>query len=464
MKYKTIIPQKRKDRNKWRVVYRVPGYSKPFEESFDTVEEANMRAAELNLAKSQGTLRPPSKVHSTHPLTLEEFLDIYITEYGSAHWGDSQYSSVIHCVRDYIKPSALSSVLLRDITVADIDSFYSALLTTPAVLRAGHKTTKLVGFSVIEKIHSILRAAFSQAMKWGYVTSNPVLCASLPKVAHEERPVWSPDDATKAIELCNENPLRICMLLAIGCSMRIGEILGLQWKNVFITEESILNNTSELKIVQELKRCEKASLDAIAKHNSANVFFVFPQQSSHACATCLVLKKPKTKTSIRTVYIPNSVAKELLSLKKEQEEIRAKSGDQYSDYDLVIAWENGCPVEERIIAKALKKHIQKNDLPEVVFHSLRHLSTSLKLQLSGGDIKAVQGDTGHAQPNMVTSVYGHTFDYNRQQLADKMENNFFSPGKNKEAAGEDATYDAIKKLLARNPDLLQILNRISNVS
>ena len=46
----------------------------------------------------------------------------------------------------------------------------------------------------------------------------------------------------------------------------------------------------------------------------------------------------------------------------------------------------------------------------MVFHSLRHTSVTYKLKLSGGDIKAVQGDSGHAQADMVTEVYGHILD------------------------------------------------------
>ena len=84
-------------------------------------------------------------------------------------------------------------------------------------------------------------------------------------------------------------------------------------------------------------------------------------------------------------------------------------------------------MEERLVAKAFKFFIKENDLPEVVFHSLRHLSTSLKLVASNGDIKAVQGDTGHAQARMVTEVYAHTFDGNRREIANKLDHLFFSP-------------------------------------
>ena len=43
-----------------------------------------------------------------------------------------------------------------------------------------------------------------------------------------------------------------------------------------------------------------------------------------------------------------------------------------------------------------------------------------KLKLSGGDIKAVQGDSGHAQADMVTEVYGHILDEDRKKNAQLM--------------------------------------------
>lgn len=66
--------------------------------------------------------------------------------------------------------------------------------------------------------------------------------------------------------------------------------------------------------------------------------------------------------------------------------------------------------------------IAKNDLPSVVFHSLRHSSITYKLKLNGGDIKSVQGDSGHAQAKMVTDHYSHILDENRKTNAELIEN------------------------------------------
>ena len=48
----------------------------------------------------------------------------------------------------------------------------------------------------------------------------------------------------------------------------------------------------------------------------------------------------------------------------------------------------------------MQKVIDEHGLPDVVFHSLRHTSVTYKLKLSGGDIKAVQGDSGHGDRGM----------------------------------------------------------------
>ena len=86
---------------------------------------------------------------------------------------------------------------------------------------------------------------------------------------------------------------------------------------------------------------------------------------------------------------------------------------------------DGPPYEERQIAEKLRSLVRTHNLPPVVFHSLRHSSTSVKLQVSGGNIKAVQGDTGHAQARMVTDLYAHADTEDRRLLAQKVEQSFF---------------------------------------
>ena len=88
--------------------------------------------------------------------------------------------------------------------------------------------------------------------------------------------------------------------------------------------------------------------------------------------------------------------------------------NEYQDYNLVMAGPVGFPIEASTMQTMFNRLIEKHGLPRVVFHSLRHSSITYKLKLNGGDVKAVQGDSGHSQTSMVTDVYSHILDNDRR--------------------------------------------------
>ena len=389
---------------------------------------------------------------------MGELLDEYVETYGLTHWGDSYYSVTKHRIEDYIKP-AIGHMLIKDITPKVLDTLYVELLNTPAKVLPGHKDIeKTISYPVVEKCHCTIRSALNQAVRWGYIQTNPALAATMPKPPVKRREVWTPEQAQTAIERCEDQNLKTCMLLSIGCSLRLGEILGLQWKHIHITEDTLRDNTSTLEVRQELKRCDKSSLEALEGMSRSNVYFTFPDTKPN-CKTSLVLKVPKTESSLRTVYIPNSVALALRELQARQEQQKAALHGTYLDYEMVIAQADGRPTEGRLIDEVFARLIEKTGLPKVVFHSLRHLSTSMKLQYSGGDIKAVQGDTGHAQASMVTQVYSHTFDENRKRVAGLMESSFFSAARPEPKT--DAKKEQIVHLLEAKPELADLILAIA---
>ena len=82
----------------------------------------------------------------------------------------------------------------------------------------------------------------------------------------------------------------------------------------------------------------------------------------------------------------------------EQDATIEALGSEYTNYQLVIATPYGLPTEASRIRKAMKDLIQDNDLPPVVFHSLRHSSITYKLKLNGGGagrFGACAGADGH---------------------------------------------------------------------
>ena len=62
----------------------------------------------------------------------------------------------------------------------------------------------------------------------------------------------------------------------------------------------------------------------------------------------------------------------LVDWKAEQDEMKEILGDEYMDYNLVMASTFGLPLGDGAIRGPLKKLIEDYNLPPVVFHSFRH--------------------------------------------------------------------------------------------
>lgn len=453
----------RKRGQQYEISYRCQGYQNPFFERFPSVEAANFRIAQIEYEKSLGTFQPPKpaprpgQVVTKHCITVSDLLDEYVQVYGLNRWGESYLSCSRHRIDHYIKPY-LGHLAVKDLTTYDLDLFYATLQDTPAIVLKGHtRTDATVSPSVIERIHALLRSALNQAVIWGYATTNVANHVSLPKYKTIPRSVWSTTEAQTALSCCSDPVLKLTMLLALGCSMRIGEILGLTWDCVDISTEHLQAETASVSVSKELMRCKKDSIAALGHRGRSDVLFTFPEQKQSPCSTSLVLKLPKTESSIRSIFLPNTVALALLETKMEQDRLKTMLGNEYADYGLVIAHQDGRPYEARQISNMLKEFIKAHDLKPVVFHSLRHCSTSLKLQIGHGNIKAVQGDTGHAQARMVTDQYGHTHNEDRQLLARKVDKEFFQrhPSESKKTEADEAAL--AYQLLQNNPNIAKLI-------
>lgn len=95
-----------------------------------------------------------------------------------------------------------------------------------------------------------------------------------------------------------------------------------------------------------------------------------------------------------------------------------------------------------------------------------------KLKLFRGDIKAVQGDSGHAQAKMVTDQYSHILDENRRENTQLFEVAFFGKKETAQSEGKQEVLpqqniestepdnDEILKKLMANPEMEELVVRL----
>ena len=408
-----------KRHGKYCVVYRYKGddgKQKQKWETFDTMSEAKKRRKEIEYKIMGGTFVVPKCVY------VKDLLKEYVELYGKDKWALSTYNGNTGLIHNYIEPM-IGETKLSDVTTHFLEKFYQKLTTTPAIVHPiiGKPSSEFVGMSTIRDIHKLLRSCFGQAVKWELMEKNPADKAIVPKYKESKREIWTAETLMDAMEDCDDDMLKLAVNLAFSASLRIGELLALTWDVMDISAEAIESDNAYLIVDKELQRVTKESIKEL---DGKDIILVFPEESK-LCKTVRVLKTPKTESSVRKVFLPKSVAEMLVDWKRDQDAVKEVVGDDYHDYNLVMATSTGMPTGGSSLRKKFNKLIDEKGLPDVVFHSLRHTSVTYKLKLNGGDVKAVQGDSGHAQVDMVTNVYSHIIDEDRKKNAQLFEEAFY---------------------------------------
>ena len=144
--------------------------------------------------------------------------------------------------------------------------------------------------------------------------------------------------------------------------------------------------------------------------------------------TTLVLKKTKTASSNRTIFMTTVLKEELKHWLKRLEMDEADTDGRYRNSGMLLRLPNGLAVEPVLIRKKFEKWQDAHpEFPHIVFHGLRHSSATYQLMISGGDVKAVQGTTDHASANLLVNTYAHIQQDSRKKLGKKFEEGFYKP-------------------------------------
>ena len=131
--------------------------------------------------------------------------------------------------------------------------------------------------------------------------------------------------------------------------------------------------------------------------------------------------------SCRTIFMTAALREELKQWLERLKREEALDPERYLNSGMLLRLPNGLAVEPVLIRKKfLKWQDAHPEFPRIVFHGLRHSSATYQLMISGGDIKAVQGTTGHASADMLVNTYAHIQQSSRVELGKKFESGFYT--------------------------------------
>ena len=112
----------------------------------------------------------------------------------------------------------------------------------------------MITAATVHQIHKVLRSCFRQAVKWEMMDKNPAIDATLPKYKAEEREIWTAEMLMQAIDACENKWLKVAFYLAFAATVRIGELLGLTWDCVDVSEEAIAENRAYIFINKQVEK------------------------------------------------------------------------------------------------------------------------------------------------------------------------------------------------------------------
>ncbi len=345
--------------------------------------------------------------------TLKEFSEQWLESYVKPSLQPGTVQKYTEELDDKILP-ALGHYKLTELRPSIIARFYASLMAEGA-----RKDGKPGGYSIgsIRKTSTVLSSVLRTATEWELIDQNPCQKATLPAapytpeksnfftpaqtiafLSYIEQPLtWTTsahtriDDTGKSYQVgaytshkMVSPQLQVLFNLVVYTGMRRGELLALKWDDVDF-DNNLIRISKSLSVVKKE----------------------------------IIIKYPKSTKSIRTVSIPSAMTEKLRKLHTLQSEFISKVGDYWQGENYIFTQETGKPMYPSTPLNSLKTIIKnyneqnpdKDPLPDITFHGLRH--TSATLLISGKqDIKTVSARLGHAQTSTTLNIYAHPLQEN----------------------------------------------------
>ncbi|MBQ8799575.1 MAG: site-specific integrase [Lachnospiraceae bacterium] len=272
---------------------------------------------------------------------------------------------------------------LKDITTATVSHFFNT-----------HKTVikdelRPLSPSNAKRIYCILQSLFKFAVTQGCIKETPCKNVLLPKK--------NPLEETKQMHLTDEelpefltlfqgySVLNTIILMLLNTGMRSGECLGLMWEDIDFKNRKI--------------HIRHTLSDVGGRH---------------------FLTTPKTATSIRHLYMNDTVIALLKKHKLEQNKLRLALGASFSHPEMVFTSDTGNYKDRSCLNTSFKRFLKGTKFEYMTLHKLRHTNATLLLN-NGVDLKIVSDHLGHADIAITAGTYTAVLDSSRMKTASVME-------------------------------------------
>lgn len=297
-------------------------------------------------------------------LTVGQFLTQWLADVVKPDRSENTFESYRRSIEKHIAPR-IGTVLLSKLSPLHVQG----MIADMARDGTGSRTKQLA--------YTTLRVAMGQAQALGQIRENP--CTPIPKPTNERKDIkpLTLEESKQLLEETDGTGLHAFYLLALSAGVRQSEMFGLRWEFVDLAAGKI--------------RIEQQAVDISGK---------------------VVVRRPKTKASIRTIDVTPAVVDALI-LHRANLLKRGLAGNPL----VFPAAEGGYMRRGTFRTRAWKPLLKRLGIKHRGFHHLRHTYATLALG-AGVPVHVVSSVLGHAKPATTLNIYSHVLE--QQQSAAKL--------------------------------------------
>ena len=353
-------------------VAKVGGKRKQYSKSgFRTKKEAEQAGIKaLNDYNNAGCVSVSSD------MSFSDFLDLWLVQYARANLKESSYSFVEKTIDKHIRP-VLGDYRISSLSPIALQTFINEIYKEP------------LSHSYKGRIRTLL----SQILKYavvpcGLIQSNPAQYLTTPQDLINgksvERMIYTPEQIMTLIDYYGTyHPYSAAIMISFHSGLRAGEVFSLTWNDIDLNKKTI-------SVTKTVTLSQKVT-------------------------------PPKTKNSVRTVSVGDTLIKYLKKYRQEQIKNEIYYGEYYThlalqngvicvsdkkDDNFIMRRENGEYAPYRAFKDNATKTVANKVGFPVNFHSFRHTHAT-RLVEAGVSPKVVQERLGHSKITTTLDLYVH---------------------------------------------------------
>ena len=299
------------------------------------------------------------KIIPFQKMTFDEYMEAWLRR-SEKSLKPTTYYNYSNVVNNHIVPYFREQgISLSELLPQHIQSYYDYL------------TDKGLSASTVKKHHANIRKALQEALKQNAIPYNMADRTTLPALKKYEPQIYNAKQLKTLIEVSMGTPLESVIIICSHYALRRGEVCGLKWEDIDL-EGRIIHIRST--------------------RTTAN--------------TELYQESTKTESSTRELPIDDNMYTYLIKLKRKQDKDKLFFGKCYQEEGFVCRWEDGKPLAVSYVSHAFTDLLEKNGLPPIRFHDIRH-SVATSLLANDIDLKIIQVYLGHSTMSTTANYYLH---------------------------------------------------------